>query len=809
PNASSLQAGFVGIPVLGTSPLTVNFVDVSTGNPDQWQWNFGNGMTWTGKYPPPVTYTNLTSDPLNYSASLTIADANGQPSQCFRVDYVTVLPQSMGNGGANASFSFDQLNLAVPSYVCFTNTSSGDISGVYWDFDDGSSSTAHSPVHIFNAPGFYDVVLTITDLAGQAYQQEQTVYVYPPFNSALAVDFGVRGPAVAGDFTRFDDLCSGGPSFARKLWDFGDGTLAEVLGVPLHLYYSPGVYQVRLEVRDYLDNLLGVAMKNVTVIPDALNDLTADLNQLVPTDPALNDMFGLAVATDREWAFIGAPHDDDQGSASGSVYVYKLNPDSTWTFFQKIALSNGSKDDYFGHALDFDGQRLIAGAPGNSSSSHGKAAIFQFNGSSWVETLLISCPSTKNYYFGWAVSIDHGILCIGAPSHTQALPGAAWVYKENGGSWALETKLEDASASLPDRFGYAVDIQGDHAITTLYHPTATDEIWFWKKTAGVWQTVSKRFQDNASGVSLDCPLAVCGDTWNNRVVLYAFDGSQWHVDGFVVPADGNSGNTNFGQSAALRGRYLLAGKPGDGTLAPSGGSMYLFRRNDTGDWIQWKKFTPSSPEAYEYYGWSVSLSSSHALAGAFGWKGNRGSAYMVNDVIPPCERVRDWCHLDLYTGQHLADDCGELRLGGDGCMVNLWPGSGGLWYSRNIDLLPGLTLYAGSEATFIPVDCSLFSPGLKMGCPCPPGSQGNTDVHRSTAEVTLYPNPTFGTFTLSWPEGMGRAQVSLMGQDGRKIKDLGESGTGQTYNLPAIGNGVYLLTLRFADTIRAIRLIKI
>lgn len=800
-----LQAGLVGNLLSGPTPLQVNFADVSAGNPVEWEWNFGNGMTWSGQYPPTVTYTNYTSVPESYSVSLKVRDAGGNYSEDVRVNYITVFPD--GNGNSSASFTFDQPDLGAPSLVSFTNTSGGNQVSYRWDFDDGSTSTAHSPMHLFSAPGYYDVQLRVTDNNGDHYYAEQTIYVYPSFSGAVNVDFEVMGQSIAGDFTRFNDLCSGGPSYARKLWDFGDGMLQEVIGIPIHLYYSPGIYQVRLEVRDYLDNLLGVKCKCITVLPDALSDLSTDINQLIAADPWWGDMLGRAVATDGEWAFVGAPYDDDKGNSSGSVYVYRLGVDSTWNFFQKILPLTGNVDDYFGSALACSGHRMVVGAPGNSNSSRGKVVFYAFDGQSWQENQSIPCPSLKHYHFGWSVSIDGNVACISAPNNSKPLPGAAWIFRESNGTWTMEAKLSDVSSTKNDGFGYDVALQGDHLIIALQHPAGPNQVWFWHYASGSWQVVSKRPVDKAYSVSIECPYAVCGDTWSNRLIIYAYNGTVWNVDGFVYPADGASGNDAFGSEVSLKGRYILAGKPGDGSLAVRGGSAYLFRRDDYGYWTQQRKLIPISPEADENFGWRVSLSTNHALVGAYGWKGYRGSGYVFNDVSQPCERERKWCDLTLTAGQKITDDCGWLQLAGDGCNLNLLPGSEAEWVCRYAVLKPGLTFHQGSQVHIRPIDCSLYyNPGTKS-CSCSGATElvaQGTDL----PDIRIFPNPSFAGFSLQWKGDVQVAQVELFDIQGRLILTWSDVPKEAILNVPALSEGLYAIKVILGNTSKTLRWIK-
>lgn len=63
----------------------------------------------------------------------------------------------------NAAFQFTVHGATGPFPVDFTNTSTGDVQGVNWDFGDGSSSVAVNSSHSYNSTGTYTVKLTVTD----------------------------------------------------------------------------------------------------------------------------------------------------------------------------------------------------------------------------------------------------------------------------------------------------------------------------------------------------------------------------------------------------------------------------------------------------------------------------------------------------------------------------------------------------------------------------------------------------------------------------------------------------------------------
>lgn len=77
-------ADFVGSPTSGDAPLTVGFTDLSTGNPDTWDWIFGDGGT-SADQNPSYTYTT----PGLYSVTLTVSNSCGS-DQLTRTDYINV-----------------------------------------------------------------------------------------------------------------------------------------------------------------------------------------------------------------------------------------------------------------------------------------------------------------------------------------------------------------------------------------------------------------------------------------------------------------------------------------------------------------------------------------------------------------------------------------------------------------------------------------------------------------------------------------------------------------------------------------------
>lgn len=151
-----------------------------------------------------------------------------------------------------ARFSADDYNGPEPHSVNFTDLTTGSPVSWLWDFGDGSAtSTTQNPSHTFTSFGLYTVKLTATDATGfqSAYYSGIAVYGDPgPPEVPLEADFTISDDNGQAPHTvAFTDTSTGTPN--GWFWYFGDGTTSGEQN-PGHVYSNPGVYTVRLTVRD-------------------------------------------------------------------------------------------------------------------------------------------------------------------------------------------------------------------------------------------------------------------------------------------------------------------------------------------------------------------------------------------------------------------------------------------------------------------------------------------------------------------------------------------------------------------------------
>ena len=199
--------------------LDISFHDLSFGNPETWEWDFGDGTMSTEQAP-----IHGFNTPGNYFVCLTVANGCGNATVC---QFVVA---SCGNVTTAFDYQPDGLNVQFEDY-----SSSGTTQWM-WDFGDGMTSGLQNPMHEFPATGTYEVCLSISGVCGQGqYCTTVDVSCAPPNSfffftpSELSVQFN-------------DDSANMPESWQ---WSFGDGASSTEQS-PNHIYALPGTYEACL-----------------------------------------------------------------------------------------------------------------------------------------------------------------------------------------------------------------------------------------------------------------------------------------------------------------------------------------------------------------------------------------------------------------------------------------------------------------------------------------------------------------------------------------------------------------------------------
>ena len=162
----------------------------------------GSHPTVAGTYAAACTFyaALFRRDPrlITYNPSLPIADADSIRTAAKKVVLDSLAKWKLGVNDLSTSFTY---SIGASNSVSFTNTSA-QASSYHWNFGDGATSSASSPVHTYSAAGTYTVALTAYNSSGNCpktiYRQVNTTV--NDIEDASAADAITISPNPATDF---------------------------------------------------------------------------------------------------------------------------------------------------------------------------------------------------------------------------------------------------------------------------------------------------------------------------------------------------------------------------------------------------------------------------------------------------------------------------------------------------------------------------------------------------------------------------------------------------------------------------------
>lgn len=253
----------------GCAPQTISFSNASTGTQpaNNYQWDMGNGNTYTNVTTPPA---QLYSNTGTYQVTLIAGNACGFDTivKLIVIDTIPtvdlIIDPIAGCAPVNVNPTATLLsgnNVNWQWYVdgVYYSSTPFDIPNQNFNSLNANDSTAHSiQVNVWNACG--------------SDSEIETMYVNPP---------------VVAAFTTQDTLCIGQSSVFSNAstgtnlsysWDFGDGSPVDNTLNPIHTFSSAGNYTVTLTVNGYCGT--SIASFFVTILPYPIVDFTPTPSQI-------------------------------------------------------------------------------------------------------------------------------------------------------------------------------------------------------------------------------------------------------------------------------------------------------------------------------------------------------------------------------------------------------------------------------------------------------------------------------------------------------------------------------------------------
>jgi len=300
-------------------------------------------------------------------------------------------------------------------------------------------------------------------------------------------------------------------------------------------------------------------------------------NKITPSDGAASDNFGNSVAVGSGRIVVGADQDDDNGSNSGSAYIFDLNG----TNETKITASDGAASDNFGKSVAVGCGRIVVGASGDDDdgSDSGSAYIFDLNGTQLAKITASDGAAGDN--FGSSVAVGNGRIVVGAyrDGANGSESGSAYIYDLDGTN---ETKITASDGAASDDFGRSVAVGCGRIVV------------------------------GASG----------DDSDQGSAYIFDLDGTQLAK---IIASDGAASDF-FGQSVAVGNGRIVVGADGDDDNGSGSGSAYIFDLDGT----QLAKITASDGAADDLFGYSVAVGNGRIVVTAGQDDNYQGSAYIFD-----------------------------------------------------------------------------------------------------------------------------------------------------------------------------------
>ena len=255
-------ADFRGVPDFGCKPMTVQFTDLSTNTPTEWDWTFIGGTPSSSKNQNPVVvYTT----PGVYDVTLEATNSVGFTTERKR-GYIEV---------GDVPIALFQTIVDKDEVIFIDKSIFYGIADYRWDFGDGNYSNDPNPTHIYDKDGDYIVTLTLTTLCGTSVHTLFVKIVTPPEGDFSAIPT----EECVGTFVEFMDESSENVDTWR--WKFDGGTPGTSSNQnPTVLFDTAGTFKVTLIVSNSRYNTKVEKVDFITIDSSSIADFTTEVDTL-------------------------------------------------------------------------------------------------------------------------------------------------------------------------------------------------------------------------------------------------------------------------------------------------------------------------------------------------------------------------------------------------------------------------------------------------------------------------------------------------------------------------------------------------
>ena len=444
-----------------------------------------------------------------------------------------------GQFNSGAVYLFDQVNNSSWSQIAKITAADANEGVEFGNFVALNNTRLIVGNKNDNDNGEFSGSAYVYDLVGGFWVQQSKLKA---LNGALNDRFGYsvsisNDIAVVGSY--FDDS-AGSNSGAAYIYEYSGGMwhqtaklMADDAVFNAQFGFAVSIEGNRVAIAANRDPNSGLSSGAVYIFEKSMS--WTQKQKLTAIDSTTNDNFGYSVSLSGNRILISAPFDDDNGSNSGSVYIFDL-VNNVWTQSSKHTATDTTF--LYGESVSLLGDRFIVGSRTNNSSK-GAVYVYDWNGVIWMPTTtLLASDGSNSDSFGISVSLSTDRILVGANGNDDSgsSSGSAYVFEVTGGVWTETEKITASDAQTGDNFGYSVSLNGNRMVIGAY-------------------------KDDDNGVD------------SGSVYQFDYNGSTWIEKNKLIASDGQLGET-FGQSVDLSAGKVIVGAYAD-DLGVKSGAAYI------------------------------------------------------------------------------------------------------------------------------------------------------------------------------------------------------------------------------------------
>ena len=237
----------------------VLFTDSSTGYPDAWSWDFGDGSISSAQNP---VYSYTTTGLKTVVLRAYMSENGTVTNTITKTNYINVT--AAPPPAPVADFTGTPTTVSLGTTVQFNDTSAYSPTSWSWNFGDSGGSSIQNPTHLYTSIGVYNVSLTATNAQGSSTATKTNyinVTTLAPPGASFTSNVTSGGIPLPVQFT---DTTSNTPT--SWLWTFSDDASTSTSQNPTHTFTTAGNWSVSLKAYNAAGNNTAVRYITATTL---------------------------------------------------------------------------------------------------------------------------------------------------------------------------------------------------------------------------------------------------------------------------------------------------------------------------------------------------------------------------------------------------------------------------------------------------------------------------------------------------------------------------------------------------------------